>query len=489
MSLQVDTSESRSTLSSACFAPHSALYLRPDGLVHACCTTGFSVGSVTGKQRESLREIWNGAALREQRQFLEADRFDLGCQECEWIAETGGRDASLAVNFDRFSEGAPHRFPKLMDLALSNRCNLQCVMCNGDLSSTIRAQREGRPPLPLVYDEEFFEQLDEFLPHLERMQFKGGEPFLGPENRRIWDRLIEIGHRPEITVTTNGTVMNPQVERYITELKMHPIVSVDAVSVAILESIRIGVDGAGLWSNIDRFQELAEMTGRGMTLSFCLLRSNWRELLPFLEEADRRGVNCNVIVVNQPHEHDLMRLGHVELERVCADLMADTRTLSSPVAKSERENVINRIKSQLDSPSDFVTQATVPIDSEVQDSLIADLTEEYGRRPLVIGTKDGVIDHVDAPEWSAWLSPQAFMGRRLDEMDKVLGAVFGNVQAVVTRSRLRWVTEVQVTLGEEPHERELIAHTFVDGRDGSAKAVLVEVPDQSNSCAEAASRQ
>ncbi len=133
---------------SACFAPHSALYLRPDGLVHACCVTGFSVGTVHGPDRQSLRDIWDGAALSAQRQALEHGAFDLGCQECEFVAESGGRDASLAVHFDRYAEGAPHRFPKLLDLALSSRCNLQCVMCNGGLSSAIRTQREGLPPLP-----------------------------------------------------------------------------------------------------------------------------------------------------------------------------------------------------------------------------------------------------------------------------------------------------------------------------------------------------
>ena len=50
--------------SAACYAAHSALYFRPDGLVHACCATGFAVGSVVGRERQSLREIWNGAALR-----------------------------------------------------------------------------------------------------------------------------------------------------------------------------------------------------------------------------------------------------------------------------------------------------------------------------------------------------------------------------------------------------------------------------------------
>jgi len=171
-------------LISSCHAPHAALYFRPDGLIHACCVTSLAIGSSIGDQRQSLREIWDGAVLGAQRSALEAGDFSLGCQECEVVASAGGRQSALAHHFDRFADGTPHAFPKMMDFALSSRCNLQCVMCNGSLSSAIRTQRDGPPPLPDAYDDRFFDELDEFLPHLERLQFKGGEPFLAPENRR-----------------------------------------------------------------------------------------------------------------------------------------------------------------------------------------------------------------------------------------------------------------------------------------------------------------
>ncbi|MFM7069899.1 MAG: radical SAM protein, partial [Actinomycetes bacterium] len=289
-----------SSPNSACYAPHSALYFQPDGIVRACCVTVFVAGSVVGDHRPSLEEIWRGALLDSQRRALEEGDYGLGCQECEVVAAAGGRDAAVAHHFDRFAEGVPHEYPKLLDFALSSRCNLQCVMCNGELSSTIRTQREGLPPLPEVYDDRFFDELDAFLPHAERLQFKGGEPFLARENRRVWDSLIDQGLRPEISVTTNGTVFNDQVEHYVRELRMHPNVSVDGVTAETLESIRVGVRSDQLWHNIDRFQTLGEETGTGMTLSFCLLSTNWREVVPFLHEADRRRVNCNVIFVHQP---------------------------------------------------------------------------------------------------------------------------------------------------------------------------------------------
>lgn len=47
----------RPPLEAACFAAHSAPYLRPDGLVQACCASGFLLGRVSDPKRQSLREI------------------------------------------------------------------------------------------------------------------------------------------------------------------------------------------------------------------------------------------------------------------------------------------------------------------------------------------------------------------------------------------------------------------------------------------------
>lgn len=465
---------------SACYAPHSALYLRPDGQVHACCVTGFSLGTVFGPRRESLRSIWEGARLAAQRRALEDDSFEVGCQECEWVASSGGRDAAMPHHFDRFADGAPHRYPKLLDLALSSRCNLQCVMCNGGLSSAIRTQREGLPPLPAAYDDEFFDELDDFLPHVERFQFKGGEPFLAPENRRIWERLIEQHLQPEVTVTTNGTVVNDDVVRYVTELRMHPNVSVDGVDAATLESIRVGVDAVKLWRNIDRFQELAEVAGNGMTLSFCLVQSNWQELQPFLLEADRRDVNCNVILVNQPAEHDLLRLPHDVLDRVHRTLVDRRLDLRHPAAVAAQDEVIDRLASHLEHPVELVVRSTysaaVALQSSAQHDLARAITEHYGRPPLRLTTVGGLVDDVDAPDWSQWLGSERFVGRPIDSLLGLLDGGAGDSTARVMKSLSADVDAMELIVGSAPDARRLSVYHFVDAVTGERRALVVEMP-------------
>lgn len=467
-----------SPVSSACYAPHSALYFRPDGLIHACCVTGFNVGSVIGDRRLSLREIWDGAMLAAQRDALKAGDYSLGCQECEVVETAGGRSAALAHHFDRFADGAPHPFPKMLDLALSSRCNLQCVMCNGSLSSAIRTQREGLPPLPDAYDDRFFEELDEFLPHLERLQFKGGEPFLAPENRRIWDRLIELGLTPEVTVTTNGTVFNDRVEHYVRALRMEPNISVDGMRAETLESIRVGVDAATLWRNIDRFQELSASVGRRITLSYCLVRSNWREVLPFLEEADRRNVNCNVILVNQPAEFDLLRLPHDRLVGVHRDMATLPTRFETSEPQRVWEEVLERIRSQIEHPVELVVRSdvrpSVPVGAAEQSELRAEIVGRRVLEPVVVDAEEGIVVEVHDQPWASWLGAPGWVGRPMDTLGDVIDDEVGPQVTSVLSSGRPGVELVALKIDAPTGTRRLHVHLLLDEGSGRRRAFVVE---------------
>src|SRR6185295_19977224 len=90
-----------------------------------------------------------------------------------------------ARSFDDLSEdryaladGVPFAYPKLMEFEISNVCNLECTMCTGFFSSSIRHNREHLPPIKTPYDDAFVRQLEPFVPHLKAARFLGGEPFL-----------------------------------------------------------------------------------------------------------------------------------------------------------------------------------------------------------------------------------------------------------------------------------------------------------------------
>ena len=170
---------------SFCYAPMNNIYFSWEGKAIACC---FNQDFILGRYPEqSIREIWESQKANELREALENYDLSKGCNVCLSDVQEKRFEASNALRFDGFESKL---FPVMMEFQLSNTCNLQCVMCNGHLSSSIRKHRDKLPPLPQVYDANFVAQLKEFIPHLEHTTFSGGEPFLINIYFDIWDKMI-----------------------------------------------------------------------------------------------------------------------------------------------------------------------------------------------------------------------------------------------------------------------------------------------------------
>lgn len=298
-----------------CMAPFTSLHLDPRGEVRACCqNTWLRLGNVA---EMSLLEIWRGPILNRLRDELRRGSFDLGCELCAECYSRGTPDAAYLHGFEGSSavdEWAA--WPSQLELALSNSCNLQCVHCNGELSSSIRIHREGRRSLGTVYDDSFFDQLDEILPHLDRILFLGGEPLLASESLRVMERLLELRLRPMCHISTNGTQWNQRVASILSGLPVHVSVSVDGRSKEVVESIRMGVDHASLCRNITRISEAVRSSGSTYSLSFCLMRPNWHEFRMVLEWADELDVDVIVNSVQHPAALSLLHSSNDELARV-----------------------------------------------------------------------------------------------------------------------------------------------------------------------------
>jgi MoaA/NifB/PqqE/SkfB family radical SAM enzyme len=289
------------------------MYFDQFGKVRACCqNTGVYLGDV---RRQTLREIWESADAERMRTTLEGDDYSAGCDFCEWQVREGNGDIVFARQFDvlRPDDRRPV-WPRQMEFSLTNTCNLACAMCNGDWSSTIRAKREGRPPLMAAYDNTFYEQLTEFLPHLEDAKFLGGEPFLGKEPLRVMEMLAELTAPPKVTITTNGTVYTQRVQRIIEALAPNVVVSLDGASTDTYDSIRVGAHFPDVIANVDRFRH--DLGPGKVSLAHCLMTTNWHEFADFLQLAEERDLHVGVNVVRFPKELSLYQLNESELTEV-----------------------------------------------------------------------------------------------------------------------------------------------------------------------------
>lgn len=306
---------------SACYSPFTSLFFHPNGNVTPCCkNSSYVLGNV---QQLTLQQIWQGARTQALRRNLRNYNFQLNCDFCRWQIEGGQFDQVYATTFDRLRvAGDAPEWPAMLEFTLSNTCNLACIMCYGELSSTIRAHREKLPPLPRVYGDPFFEQLRPFLPHLQVAKFFGGEPFLSQENLRIWETMIEDRLAVPCHVTTNGTQWNARVERVLDLLPVAISISVDGATRETVESIRVNARFDEVMANVRRFRDHALRKKTFLSLTYCLMQQNWHEFGEYLRLGDELGVPVYINTVTHPPQCSLYALPPEELQGVCDRMQA-----------------------------------------------------------------------------------------------------------------------------------------------------------------------
>jgi MoaA/NifB/PqqE/SkfB family radical SAM enzyme len=332
----------------ACHAPFTSLYLDQRGYARACpLNNATPLGNIG---RSTLREIWNGPAARALRQRFREGEWGTGCDVCAWQSRSAGDEQVYARLYDELPlpDDEPE-WPIHLELALSNRCNLQCVMCSGDQSSSIRRHREGFAPMPAAYPERFFDELVEVLPHLQRAKFLGGEPFLVREHHRVWDLMVDLDVQVPIHVTTNGTIWNDRVERVLEHLPTSLAISVDGVRPETIAKVRVGVDPDVLMANLERFQAYVRERGTYLSLTYCLMTENWQEFGDFLVATTARDLDAYVNTVTGPARLSLYRLPPEQLAEVVAALEADDDRIRPHLGRNEAvwDDQLTRLRGRL----------------------------------------------------------------------------------------------------------------------------------------------
>ncbi|MFZ4518903.1 MAG: radical SAM protein [Microthrixaceae bacterium] len=283
-------------LHSACLAPQVQLDLRPNGDVRVCCRNETPLGNLAV---DRLGDLWAGHARQRVVASLARHDYGAGCGHCGAEVAAEGRGGSYPEQFDQHAATVADgsAWPSHIEFTLSINCNLQCAQCNGEASSAIRAHREGRPPLPKVYDDRFFEDLRTFIPHLRSASFSGGEPFLAEENFRVWDLIAELNPDLEVTIITNATQWTPRVESVLERLRCSFRLSIDGFTPRTYESIRVGADHQRVMANVERFVASAADRGTEVAINHCLVRQNVHEFGDLLRWADDLDVTVHVSVV------------------------------------------------------------------------------------------------------------------------------------------------------------------------------------------------
>lgn len=266
-----------------CHAPFKSIYFSHYGKAVACCwNRSFVLGQYP---KQSIHDTWFGERAEEFRQYIALNDLEHGCQGCKSHILAGSYDVAKAKMYDERILN-DNGYPSVMEFELSNTCNLECEMCNGDFSSLIRKNREGRPPLEEPYDSAFVKQLEEFIPHLEEVKFYGGEPFLVEIYYEIWEKIIEINPSVRISVQTNATILNNRVKRIMEQSQFHLGLSIDSLEKQNYERIRKNAKYETTMANIEWFRSYCKEHDTYFGLAACAMQQNWHELANFVRKGN-----------------------------------------------------------------------------------------------------------------------------------------------------------------------------------------------------------
>ncbi len=302
-----------------CHAPFKNMYFNVTGTVGACWLR--FAGPEPDPDRypdRTIHEIWFGDRYNRLREHLRRGDFGYKCNVCEDNLRHGNFVTVLARAYDNTYRAG--RYPVMMELELDNTCNLECIMCNGVLSSSIRVNREKKPRIRSPYDQTFVTQLEEFIPHLHEARFNGGEPFLSNVNFQVWERMIEMNPRIRIVVATNGTVLNERVRNLLARGSFHINLSIDSIDRTTYEAIRRNASFEETMDHIRFFDRYCKERGTAFVVLLNPMRMNWQEIPDFVRFFNRMNVAIWFNTIYRPYHLSLWNLDPEELGKIHGEL-------------------------------------------------------------------------------------------------------------------------------------------------------------------------
>ncbi len=326
-----------------CYLPEANMWFSQDGEVRIC---SYNKKAVLGKYpQNSIKELWGNPVAQDLRKNISEHRLaEAGCSYCEDFIKAKKFYNINPQPFDKYINDISAGFPLVMEFALSSNCNLECIMCNGHVSSAIMRNREKKPVESCPYDSAFVEQLNEFIPHLKEARFYGGEPFLIDIYYSIWDKILALNPAISMYILTNGTIWNAKVENIIRNGNCRMGVSLDAMDKKVYEQIRKNADYDVTMQNILRINKIVRSKNMYLNLSPTPMRNNWQEMPKLVGFANHIEASIWFSFLQQPEELALWNLPKQELVKIHEYLLAQDFPENNSLLKHNKNTYNDFVK-------------------------------------------------------------------------------------------------------------------------------------------------
>lgn len=210
------------------------------------------------------------------------------------LLEIDDEKATYDILFDeaekRF-EASLRKYPWLtIRMDITNKCNLKCIMCHYKEEAIY-----SRPTLAITA-EELNLKIHDIAPYVKHIMLSCGfEPLMSKHFHDILKMLHTQYPHIEIAFCTNAMLLNSRVRKSIVENDVtHVLFSLDGVTSATVERIRVGASFKKIIANISALKNLKLQSGRTnplMFIDFVLMNSNIHEAPAFVEMCALLGMD------------------------------------------------------------------------------------------------------------------------------------------------------------------------------------------------------
>lgn len=295
-----------------CIAPYSSLYFDYKGNVFACFANKHFVLGKYSKQ--SIFEIWNSETIKELRKSLDNYSFEHGCHLCKNKLLQQKFTQVYARRYDYLTPTL-NNFPTSIEIQLSNKCNLNCIMCvvTKDNHSKIEIKK-------------FRTYLQDAIPYLKNASFSGGEPFFIDEYFDIWEDFSNLNPDCRISVNTNATILNDKVKAILNKLSFNISVSVDGLTKDTFENIRLNSNKDKVYENLEYLMQYAREKKTFFNVKICALNQNIQEFPILFEFFNKKEISVILNEVGYPLKTALWNNKSSKIKEIVNFLLKNTPT-------------------------------------------------------------------------------------------------------------------------------------------------------------------
>ncbi len=328
---------------SRCNAPFTSIYFEIDGRAHACCEN--TTDSYGFYPFNSLNQMWFGRPMKDFREKIKQKNLAPGCKLCRFYLENKMPLKMKARYYDTLKK---QKYPSQIEFRLANDCNLQCFMCDEISSSMVRKNVAKLAPIKNPYDDEFVRQLGEYIPHLTRAHFVGGEPFTIDIYYKIWEQIIGMNPDCLIIVQTNASLLNKRIKDLLERGRFSLNLSVDTLDKDLYEKIRVNANYEITMRNIEYFIAYCKQKNTALSITACPMQQNWHTLPDLVRFANHHQVHIFFHTVFFPLHASWFGLSVEELQHI-KQVLAREFIQNSNSIETENNNACVSLLKQIDS--------------------------------------------------------------------------------------------------------------------------------------------